>query len=147
MPHLSGQITPWGPLINVVVHVSGPRSTALEKAGLVIPTPQIARLVVDTGASATAIDESILKPLGVMPTGQIAIHTPSTQGQPHSCNQYDVGITLLGGANEVVYLNTALPIIEGQFKAQGIDGLLGRDVLAKSRMTYLGHDDWYCISF
>jgi hypothetical protein len=97
-------------------------------------------LVVDTGASCTAIDAAILAPLGLMPTGQIAIHPPSTQGLPHACNQYDVGLSIYGAASEIVYLNTALPIIEGQFKAQGIDGLLGRDVLALTRFTYLGHD-------
>ena len=82
-----------------------------------------------------------------MATGQIPIHTPSTQGQPHMCNQYDVGLTIYGAQTEIVYVNTALPIIEGQFKAQGIDGLLGRDILALTRMTYLGSDSWYAISF
>jgi hypothetical protein len=90
---------------------------------------ELARLVVDTSASCTAIDAVIPAALGLMPTGQIAIHTPSTYGLPHACNQYDVGLSSYGAASEIVYVNTALPIIEGQLEAQGIDGLLGREKL------------------
>ena len=147
MPHLSGLITPWGPLIHVVVSASGPRVTALTQAGQAAPQPILAKLVVDTGASLTAIDVSILNQLGLSPTGKTPIHTPSTSGSPHQANQYDVGITIFGHNNALAFSNSALPVIDGNFKTQGIDGLLGRDVLATSRMNYSGADSWYGISF
>ena len=147
MPHLSGQITPWGPLLHVVVSVSGPRGAALTQAGQTAPQPVVAKLIVDTGASLTAIDGAILQQLGISPTGSTPIHTPSTAGSPHQANQYDVGLTVFGHDNALVFLSPALPVIDGNFRAQGIDGLLGRDVLATSRMSYLGVDGWYAISF
>ena len=148
MPHLSGQVTPWGPLINVVVGVSGPRQQALTQAGQPIPPPVVAKLVVDTGASLTSIDTTILAQLALPPTGKVAIHTPSTQGKPHPADQFDVSIVLYGvSTNILVYNVVALPVIDGSFKAQGIDGLLGRDILAASRLTYAGPDGMYLMSF
>lgn len=148
MPHLSGQVTAWGPLINVIVSVSAPRAGALVQAGQQPPAPIVAKLVVDTGASLTSIDCTILQQLRLTPTGVVPIHTPSTQGQPHNANQYDVGLTILGLQPGVVaYLSTALPVVDGQFKVQGIDGLLGRDILALARMVYGGPDNWYGLSF
>lgn len=149
MPHLSGQVTLWGPLINVLVGVSGPRGAALTAAGQPIPAPVVARMVVDTGASLSAVDCTILQQLGLQPTGQIALHTPSTQGVPHSANQFDVSLTIYGAVpgSLPVYAAQALPVVDGSFKPQGIDGLVGRDVLAGARMIYGGPDSWYGISF
>ncbi|MDE2475960.1 MAG: retropepsin-like domain-containing protein [Alphaproteobacteria bacterium] len=147
MPHLSGQVTPWGPLIHVIVSASGPRVSALTQAGQAAPQPVLAKLVVDTGASLTAIDVSILNQLGLSPTGKTPIHTPSTAGSPHQANQYDVGLTIFGHNNSLAFISVALPVIDGSFRPQGIDGLLGRDVLASSRMIYSGADSWYGLSF
>ena len=63
-------------------------------------------------------------------------------------DQYDVGIAIYGmTANVVCHSIPTLPVIDGNFKPQGIDGLLGRDVLAIARMTYGGPDGWYGLSF
>ena len=138
----------WGPLINVVVSASGPRLVALQEAGQPLPPAVVAKLVVDTGTSPTSIDCTILQQLGLTPTGVVPIHTPSTQGQPHSANQFDVGLTILGLVpNSVVFHSPAHPVVDGHFKAQGIDGLLGRDILAMARLVYGGPDNWYGISF
>jgi hypothetical protein len=147
VPHLSGQLTPWGPLINVIVSPSAPRVAALTAAGQPVPPGIVAKLVVDTGASLTSVDSSILQQLGLTPRGQTLIHTPSTQGNPHAANQYDVAVAIYGTPPTVVYTNSALAVIDGDFKAQGIDGLLGRDVLAVGRLTYSGDLGWYGISF
>lgn len=147
MPHLSGQVTPWGPLINVVVAPSAPRAAALAAAGQPVPTGIVAKLVVDTGASLTSVDCTILQQLGLTPTGSTPIHTPSTQGTPHVANQFDVSLAIYGTPPTVVYTNSALAVIDGNFKAQGIDGLLGRDVLTTGRLTYSGDLGWYGISF
>lgn len=148
MPHLSGQITPWGPLINVVVTASAPRIAALTKINQAIPNPIVAKLVVDTGASLTSIDTTILMQLGLTSKGKTPIHTPSTQAQPHLADQYDVGIIIYGlNMQTVCHSIPTLPVVDGAFKAKGIDGLLGRDILMMARMNYGGPDGWYGISF
>lgn len=126
----------------------GPRQQALIQAGQPVPPSVVAKLVVDTGASLTSIDTTILAQLALPPTGKVAIHTPSTQGNPHSANQFDVSILLYGtNMTILVYNVVARPVIDGNFKAQGIDGLLGRDILSASRLTYSGHGGMYLMSF
>jgi len=149
MPHISGNITAWGPLINVIVGVSQPRAAALARANQQLPSVVVAKLVVDTGASQTSLDASILQQLQIAPTGSTGIHTPSTQGVPHVVNLFDVSILIPGPnpANPVAHVIPAIPVIEGQFRAQGIDGLLGRDILASTRFIYAGPDQIVLISF
>lgn len=148
MPHLNGQITPWGPLLNVLVGVSAPRQIALTQANQPVPAPVAARLVVDTGASLTVVDATILAQLGLTPRGTQAIHTPSTKGVPHEANQFDISLFIPGlTPGQLAHFVPALPVIDGDLKPQGIDGLLGRDVLATCRLTYFGSDGWYGMSF
>lgn len=128
------------------VGASAPRVQALTQAGQPVPALVIAKLVVDTGATLTSIDTTILAQLGLPPTGKVPIHTPSTQGQPHLANQFDISLGIFGKSAVAYYVN-ALPVIDGGFKAQGIDGLLGRDVLAACRFTYSGEDGVYLMSF
>jgi hypothetical protein len=73
------------------------------------------------GGSSTALDIGILQQLALTPRGQVPVHTPSTQGQPHMADQYDVGISIFGNPQIVCHVIPVLPVIEGQFKAQGID--------------------------
>jgi hypothetical protein len=94
MPHLTLQIGPGGPLLDVLVSASAPRQTALTQAGQPVPPAQTARALIDTGASVTAIDPTILTALALTPTGQTTIHTPSTGNHGHSCSTYDIHLTL-----------------------------------------------------
>ena len=147
MPHLTGVIGPFGPLVSVYVIASGPRQQALLAAGVTVPPGQLANLLIDTGAGMTSIDTQILSALGLPPTGTIPIHTPSTTaGATHIANTYDIGL-LIPGAKVATHFVQALPVIDGQFKHQGIDGLLGRDVLALGRMIYSGFDSAFMLSF
>lgn len=146
MPHLSGLISDQGPIIDVMVGVSQPRREALTKAGQAVPQLVPARLLVDTGASHTVIDPNIINPLGIQPTGQVAFHTPSTNGVPSYCDVFDVAL-LIRAVDRPVYFAPAHPVMTNNMQAQGIDGLLGRDILAASRMTYSGADQFFMISF
>jgi hypothetical protein len=104
--------------------------------------------LIDTGASISAVDGTILARLGLAPTGVVQIHTPSTQGVPHPVNQYDVSLVIFGATNTtVVHAIPAIPVMDGNYQAQGIDGLLGRDVLANSHMFYAGDVQWFTLSF
>jgi hypothetical protein len=73
--------------------------------------------------------------LGLAPTDAPTVHTPSTDAAaPLLCNQYDVSLIL--PPNQGPLLLKALPIPEGAFRHQGIDGLLGRDVLSVCTLFY-----------
>ena len=144
MPHSAFPITPQGPLIQMLVGVSGPRKQALLAAGQAVPAAIAAHLLVDTGASGTSIDKSIISQLGIPATGSVNIHTPSTGSTPLQCSMYDVELAIAGGHNQHIPL---MPVVESDFSAQGIQGLLGRDFLQYGRMMYCGDHAHVFISF
>jgi hypothetical protein len=87
MPLLTFALSPAGPVIDVLVGVSPPRAQQLALANAPVPAPVSARLLVDTGASVTCLDRAILASLGLAPTGNVAMATPSTgatRTSPHS---------------------------------------------------------------
>jgi hypothetical protein len=145
MPHLTLPIGVGGPIIDLLIGVSAPRADALKAAGQPIPVNVNARLLVDTGASCTCIDPGILSSLGLTPTGTTTIHTPSTQGTGATVNQFDVSIVLVHTLVRRTW--RAWPVIESQLIGQGIQGLLGRDILASCLLTYDGTGQTFCLGF
>jgi hypothetical protein len=117
----------------------------MQSAGIAIPAPAIANLLIDTGASGTAIDSTIVTQLGLQPTGTTTIRTPSTGMTPHTCSTYDVELTI-PGAGTARHI-PALAIIDGHYLSQGIQGLLGRDILKDARLIYGGPDNYCMLSF
>jgi len=113
---------------------------ALAQAKQLIPQPQKIFALIDTGASCTCVDPTVLKALKLSPTGQASVNTPSTGTQPHSADQYDVSLIIPGSSSTQppFYLHT-LAVIESQLMAaQGIHALIGRDVLQSVYLTYNG---------
>jgi hypothetical protein len=74
------------------------------------------------------------------------VHTPSTDAAaPHSSNQYDVSLILPPNQGPPLVLE-ALPIIEGAFRHQGFDGLLGRDVLGQCTLVFYASPGAYTLA-
>jgi hypothetical protein len=146
MPHLTLPISFGGPLVDVLMGVSVPRQHALTKAKLPVPAPLIVRALIDTGASCTVVDCSILKALGVVSTGVIPIHTPSTKsGQPHLANQFDV--SLIFSHPKLNWQFPAIPVLDSDLAHQGITALLGRDILKECLLNYDGVGGAFSLAF
>jgi len=146
MPHYSIVVGPVGPLLQVFIGVSQPREAALRQAGQVVPAPILVSLLVDTGASISGIDSTVIAQLGIQPTGTMLIRTPSTGANPHSCSTFDVSL-LIPGAVPPPKTFPAMPIVDGQFLPQGHHGLLGRDALSDARLIYSGPNSFVMLSF
>jgi hypothetical protein len=101
VPHFTLQISPEGPILTAVVTVSQPKNAASQAAKQPIPNPVTIRALVDTGASCTCIDPSVLQSLQLTPTGSTSMHTPSTGAIPAAADQYDVGLAIFAAANQV----------------------------------------------
>lgn len=136
MPHLTAQITVGGPMLDIRIGVSDARAHALRKSGQPVPPPVPIRGLIDTGASSSAVDPSVLTALGIPPTGTISVLTPSTGNQPHTCEQYDVEMVLVHP--DLSLRMAALPVIGSVLANQGFHALLGRDILEKCLFVYNG---------
>jgi hypothetical protein len=146
MPSVNLNILPLGAVIDVHIGVSGPRREALAQAHQPIPPPVACRLLIDTGASCTCVDEGVIQQLQLSPSGVVNIHTPSTSAhQTHACQQYDISLILPHPAISRVF--SAIPVIQSSFAHQGMDGLLGRDLLASCLLVYNGELGIYTLSF
>lgn len=120
---------------------------ASEAASQTAPSPQLAEMLIDTGASHTSLDKDLIAALGLTPTGSVPLLTPSTGPTPVVAPTYDVGLVVLHGHNESQHVVPVQQVTECDFSAQGIGGLLGRDFLALGRLTYSGPNDFCYLSF
>jgi len=150
MPHLTfnlgPNLAPTGPVMNIFVGVSQPRAIALRGAGHPIPPPALIRGLIDTGASCTSVDLTILNQLGIPISGTAPVHTPSTQAnQPHIANLYDVSIVLTHPL--ITRTFNAVPVTESQINHQGIQALIGRDILAWCLFSYDGSAGIFTLAF
>lgn len=138
MPHFTIQVSPQGPIIQAVVAPSLPRIQALTNAGHTVPTPVQIRGLLDTGASRSGLDPSVLTALGLTPTGTVLVNTPTTGTTPVSVDQYDVALMIPAG-NGAPLLTQTLPVTATELvAAQGFHMLIGRDILSQCVVVYNG---------
>src|ERR1035438_4967701 len=129
-----------GPILIGFIGVSQARRTALAAAAQPIPSFIPIRGLIDTGASGTCIDPSVLTTLGLTPTGSVTVNTPSTGSSPHTADQYDVSLMIPSGTTTqpaLVVQNLAVMCAE-LLAAQGFHALVGRDILSRCLFAYNG---------
>jgi len=118
---------------------SGPRLLALVAAKRPVPTMVQIRALIDTGATCTCVDPSVLKQIGSTPTGKALVHTPTTAGVPQQVDQHDISLAIPGATPSTPPLAVpTLAVTEHVLAVQGIQALIGRDVLSACLLTYNG---------
>ena len=149
MPHFTLQVTSNGPLLNAFVGVSHARHTALNAAKQ--PTPQAVqiRALIDTGASCTCMDPSVVTALQLVATGPVTMNTPSTGATPHTAWEYDVSIIIPGAsANHAPLLIPNIAVASTELLATlGFHALIGRDILSRCILTYNGETGLFMLAY
>ena len=135
-------------MLTALINVSAPHRKVLEDAGQPVPDAVAVRALVDTGASCTCIDPSALASLAITPTGSVPIHTPSTGAGAATMDQYDVSIVILGSSTSAppLYL-PVIPVVASALQAQGIQALIGRDILQQCVLVYNGSQGFFTLAF
>jgi hypothetical protein len=146
MPHLTVSHGPAGPLIQVWVTISEARRQYLESAKLTPPTPILVNALIDTGASHTAVDPSVMAALNLSPRRIVHSITPSTGATPHKAYTYDVGIHVpIGGP--VMHSQIAWEVTALDLKHQGFEMLFGRDLLSDALLIFDGKAGNFTLAF
>ncbi len=127
-----GPLIAEGPWLDVEVHVPRAFEDLLVKQGKNVPQPISGRALIDTGASISAVDNSIITSLGVQPVGVTQVHTPSGSAQQ---NQYPVRFSFPGSGLPDLSVHQAIGSI---LRAQGIIALIGRDASSSVILVYNG---------
>jgi hypothetical protein len=147
MPHFMLPTSSGCLVVNAAILVSIGRRKALEDAGQPVPTPQKIMALLDTGASISAVDPSVLAALGLTATGKAEIHTPSTQGVPVLNDTYDVAIGIYAArAGDTPFVSDTIQVTASILQ-NGIQALIGTDVLKSCILTFNGADDCFTLAW
>ncbi len=130
-----------GPALQVEIFVPSALAAALQQAQAPLPTPHVGLALIDTGASISAVDEPILRTLGLNPTGTIQVVTPGGQVQQA---QYDCEISFPGTPIPTLPFNS---VTGSQLSGLGYSALIGRDILRYFQLVYNGAEGFWTLAF
>jgi hypothetical protein len=147
MPHFTRQLTNNAPLLTAVLRVTQARADALTAAQQPVPPMQRMIALVDTGASCTCVDPAIIQALALSPTGSTQMFTPSTGAQGHITDQYDAGLQIYCAMTQAPLEIPIIAVVASDLRVQGIDALIGRDVLQYCLLSYNGQSGFFTLAF
>ena len=130
-----------GPLVQLVVGVSGAAANALTAARKPVPPVQKIVAMVDTGATASCIQTGIAAKLGLNPIRTITMQTAS-----HANVQAPVYSVRFGILASKVLIDP-VSVCEMPLNTQNLGGLIGRDILSNAVFVYTGFNNMFSLSF
>jgi hypothetical protein len=148
MPLVTGELASNGAVIAVLVNVSENRKRALKRNNLPLPAEIAVRAQIDTGSFASAFMPSVFRSLGIPPFRFIRVRTPSTKpDEPFDTPLHDVSITLVSGLTRQYLPSVHAIAVEDFGQEEGVDALIGRDVLARCVFEYSGVHGSFRLAF
>jgi len=128
-----------GPIVEVQLAVGAILENLLKTQKQPVPAPITSLAMIDTGASATVVRDTLPPSLGLNPVSVVPINTPSSTHV--LCPVYLLRLVL---PNNVVVETTA---IAAPLQNQHIQCLIGRDVLQHGVLVYIGYANTFSLSF
>ena len=125
-------LTQRGPCVQIAVSIAQPVAEQLLQRGETLPNMVSGVGLIDTGASSTCVDIDMVTSLGIQPTDFVMVASASHEETKQGV--YPITFQIVGlpiGIN-------ALRSIGAPLKAQGIQLLIGRDVLQHCTLFYNG---------
>ena len=137
-----------GPVIQVLVEVPTALATQLQQTGQPVPQPVQGFALIDTGASLSAVDATVVQQLGVQPVGLANV---GTAGGPQQQATYPARFSFPGSNLSAIDFNQLLGVnLTGQFAlgaGHPIVALLGRDLLQHFVLVYNGPGAMFTLAF
>lgn len=130
-----------GPVIPVEIFLPNVLVSSIEKEGKPIPSPVTGHVLIDTGATISAVDEGVIKSFGINPIGSSQVNTPSGDSMQFL---YPVQFSFPGTLLPRVDFGAVLGSI---LKPQGIIALFGRDILSLFVLVYNGPGGYFTLAY
>lgn len=122
-----------GPTFDIEITVPSALEQFLTQNGQPVPPPARGQALIDTGATMSAVDDAVIRSLGVSPIGLI---TAGTAGGPQSQNQYPARFVFAGLPFQIVFESPRATGVN--LAGTGLIALIGRDVLSQVIFIYNG---------
>ncbi|HET8775639.1 MAG TPA: retropepsin-like aspartic protease [Thermoanaerobaculia bacterium] len=103
--------------------------------------PITAVAMVDTGAQQTVLSPDVAAQLGLKAVGAVPVITPTTT-EPVQCDLFHVNVYF---SPEVVVENVLAA--QAPLIGHGFQCLIGRDVLQKGVLVYIGNENQFTLTF
>lgn len=147
MPHFTLNIGPDGPVLKVLIGVSEVRAAALSDPDHLVPNPVAVNALLDTGASHTCLDPSVVKDLALSPTGSVSVTAPAAGAVTQTADEYDVSLWIPAAIGEAPLVFPTLPVFCSELHHSGFRALIGRDILADCLLAYNGRTGLYTLAY
>ncbi|HZY90040.1 MAG TPA: hypothetical protein VFE78_34785 [Gemmataceae bacterium] len=146
MPSLTFPVTPDGLAVPVWVGLAGKATVSLRSAGQAIPSPLLARGLLDTGSNVTAIATWVFQRLAV-PVA--ATGSTQTAAGPVVVNLYEVSLSITDPGLPGAPMLTCSDLLASELATvlPDADVLVGLDVLLGCRLTLDGPGRWFTLEF
>jgi predicted aspartyl protease len=105
------------------------------------PLAIVVTALIDTGAAATIINPQVVEELDLRPIGADSVLS-ATSTVAHDCAAYVVDLNFPEGVTVSDTRVICLPLVR-----QNIQCLIGRDILERCVLVYIGHLNQYTLSF
>lgn len=133
-----------GPLLEVEVNIPQPLINLLSSQNKPIPPPQPGVALIDTGASRTCVELTVLSGLGINPIG---ITNVGTAGGTTPCQLFPARLSFPALSMTVDFGS----VISVNLQGQTVDGnpiiaLIGRDVLSRGLFIYSGNGGFFTLA-
>ena len=121
-----------GPIVEVQIAPPKDLFNILKSQNKPISNPIKAMALIDTGATSSVVNPSVISGLAISPIGKVKISTPSDTDV--ECNQYKLAFVF---PNRVII--EVSDVVEAPLQGQPIQCLLGRDILRYGVFIYNGY--------
>lgn len=134
-----------GPLLEVEVNIPQPLINLLSSQNKPIPSPKPGLSLIDTGASRTCVELTILSGLGINPIG---IGNVGTASGTTPCQLFPARLSFPALRLSVDFGS----VLSVNLQGQTIDGnpliaLIGRDILSRGLFIYSGNGGFFTLAF
>ncbi|AWM41111.1 hypothetical protein GobsT_02810 [Gemmata obscuriglobus] len=148
MPYVSGALTDGWAIVDVRVAVSDRRRVLLERNGFPVPAPVFVRALLDTGASISGFAPRVFRALDLAPVSTLEVVTPSTPAHaPHASDIYDVSLALVANGSAHPLADMRVMAADCWHADEGLEALLGVDVLSRCFFQLLGPERQFVCAF